>query len=162
MSIEPPRMDISKVAPEAYRHLLQLEGLVGQRIEHRLLHLIKLRASQINGCTFCIAMHTGEALRDGDQAVRLTSLDAWQESHLYSDRERAALRWVEEITLIADEHASRDSFEGLATYFSTDEISWLTLAAALINTWNRLAIASRLQFPTKTPTPERQQTGAPA
>ncbi len=97
MTAEPLRMDLSKIAPEAYHHFLRLEGLITQHVEVKLLHLLKLRASQINGCAFCIAMHTDEALRDGEPVERLTLLDAWEESTLYSDKERAALAWVEEV-----------------------------------------------------------------
>lgn len=151
MSIEPPRMDLSKLAGDAYKQLAQLELLVAQHVDRHLLHLIKLRASQINGCAFCIAMHTSEALRDDEQPVRLTSLDSWDESPLYDDRERAALRWVEEITLIKDCRASTDAFAVLRRHFDPQEIAWLTMASALINTWNRVAIASRAQFPAPHP-----------
>ena len=160
MAAEPMRMDLSKLAPDAYRHFLQLEGLIGQHVERKLLHLLKLRASQINGCAFCLAMHTDEALRDGEPVERLTLLDAWEESTLYSDRERAALAWAEEVTLIADSGASSESFEALKAHFSEDEIAWLTLAAVQINAWNRLAISSRAQYdramfaPAQAKTPE--------
>lgn len=149
MSVEPVRMDLSKVTAEAYRHLIQLEGLIAQHVDRHLLHLVKLRASQINGCAFCIAMHTEEALRDGERPVRLTSLDAWEESPLYSDKERAALRWTEEVTLIAESRASQEAYEELGQQFSGEEIGWLTMAAVLINGWNRIAISSRSQFPDK-------------
>jgi AhpD family alkylhydroperoxidase len=160
MAAEPMRMDLSKLAPDAYRHFLPLEGLIGQHVERKLLHLLKLRASQINGCAFCLAMHTDEALRDGEPVDRLTLLDAWEESTLYSDRERAALAWAEEVTLIADSGASSESFEALKAHFSEDEIAWLTLAAVQINAWNRLAISSRAQYdramfaPAQAKTPE--------
>lgn len=146
MVVEPLRMDLSKIAPDAYRHFLQLEGLVGQHVEKKLLHLVKLRASQINGCAFCIAMHTDEALRDGEPVERLTLLDAWEESMLYSEKERAALAWIEEVTLVADSGASSESFDGLKPHFNRDEIAWLTLAAVMINSWNRMAISSRAQY----------------
>ena len=146
MTAEPLRMDLSKIAPEAYHHFLRLEGLITQHVEVKLLHLLKLRASQINGCAFCIAMHTDEALRDGERVERLTLLDAWEESTLYSDKERAALAWVEEVTLIADSGATKESFENLKNHFSQEEIGWLTLAATLINAWNRMAISSRAQY----------------
>jgi len=146
MPAEPLRMDLSKIAPDAYRHFLQLEGIVSQHVERKLLHLLKFRASQINGCAYCIAMHTDEALRDGEPTERLTMLDAWEESTLYSDKERAALAWVEEVTLIADGGASKESFEALKGHFSDDEIGWLTLAATMINAWNRMAISSRAQY----------------
>ena len=162
MPAEHLRMDLSKIAPDAYRHFLQLEGLIGQHVDRKLLHLLKLRASQINGCAYCIAMHTDEALRDGEPAERLTMLDAWEESTLYSDKERVALAWVEEVTLIAESGASKESFEALKAHFSEEEIGWLTLAATVINAWNRMAISSRAQYdramfahaaPQKTPEP---------
>lgn len=146
MAAEPLRMDLSKIAPDAYRHFLQVEGLVGQHVDRKLLHLIKLRASQINGCAYCIAMHTDEALRDGEPTERLTMLDAWEESTLYSEKERAAFAWIEEVTLIADSGASKESFEALKGHFSEQEIGWLTLAAVMINAWNRMAISSRAQY----------------
>jgi AhpD family alkylhydroperoxidase len=149
MAAEPLRMDLSKIAPDAYRHFLQLEGLVAQHVDRKILHLLKLRASQINGCAYCLAMHTDEALRDGEPVERLTLLDAWEESTLYSDKERAALAWVEEVTLIADSGASKDSFDALKAHFSEEEIGWLTVAATMINNWNRLAISSRAQYDRK-------------
>jgi AhpD family alkylhydroperoxidase len=142
-------MDLSKLAPDAYRHFLQLEGLIGGHVERKLLHLLKLRASQINGCAFCIAMHTDEALRDGEPVERLTLLDAWEESSRYSEKERAALAWIEEVTLIADSGASKPAFEALKPHFSEAEIAWLTLAAVQINAWNRMAISSRAQYDAK-------------
>ena len=151
--VETLRMDLTKLAPEAYRQLLQLEQTVGSKIDPKLLHLIKLRASQINGCAYCIGMHTDEALRDGDTPERLLLLDAWEESSQFSEKERAALAWVEEITLIADGHAHKEAFDGLKRFFSEEEIANLTFAAALINTWNRIAIASRAQY---TAMPHRQ------
>ena len=146
MTVEAPRMDISKIAPDAFAHIFQLEQAIAKHVESKLLHLLKLRASQINGCAFCIAMHTDEALRDGESAERVTLLDAWPEAPLYSDRERAALAWVEELTLIADSGASSETFEALKAHFSQEEIGWLTLAAMQINSWNRIAIASRAQY----------------
>jgi alkylhydroperoxidase family enzyme len=91
-------------------------------------------------------MHTHEALRDGDTPERLTLLDAWPESSRFTDKERAALAWIEDVTLIADTGASDQAFDGLRPHFSDDEIVWLTTAATLINAWNRIAISSRLEF----------------
>src|SRR5690348_2805134 len=147
--VETPRMDIPKLAPEAYRHLAALERTIAPKIEPRLYHLIKLRASQINGCAFCIGMHTDEALRDGDQPERLLLLDAWEESTAFTDQERAVLEWVEDITLIADTRAPRESFDKLKMHFSEEEIAWLTLASTMINNWNRIAISSRSQYDSK-------------
>ena len=144
--IEPLRMDITKLAPDAYKHLFALEQTIAAHVDKHLLHLVKVRASQINGCAFCIGMHTDEALRDGEKPERLLLLDAWQESSAFSDKERAALEWVEEITLIADGHAHKEAFDALRPHFSEEEIGWLTLAAAMINTWNRIAISSRAQY----------------
>jgi AhpD family alkylhydroperoxidase len=144
--VEPLRMDFTRIAPDAYRHLLQLEQTIAGHVDRRLLHLVKLRASQINGCAYCIGMHTDEALRDGEKPERLLMLDAWHESGLFDDKERAALEWVEEITLISEGHAHKESFDALKPHFSEDEIAWLTLAAAMINTWNRISIGSRAQY----------------
>jgi AhpD family alkylhydroperoxidase len=144
--VEPLRMDITKLAPDAYKHLLALEQTIAGHVDKHLLHLVKVRASQINGCAFCIGMHTDEALRDREKPERLLLLDAWQESSAFNDKERAALGWVEEITLIADGHAHKEAFDALKPHFSEEEIAWLTLAAAMINTWNRIAIASRAQY----------------
>lgn len=91
-------------------------------------------------------MHTDEALRDGEPTERLTMLNAWEESTLYSEKERAALAWVEEVTLIADSGASRESFDALKGHFSEEQIGWLTLAGVMINAWNRMAISSRAQY----------------
>jgi AhpD family alkylhydroperoxidase len=139
-------MNVAAAAPEVYRHLMQLEQLVAAKIEPRLLHLLKLRASQINGCAYCIGMHTDEALRDGDTPDRLTLLDAWPESSRFTDKERAALQWVEEVTLIAESGASDEAYERLKAEFNDDEVIWLTTAATLINAWNRIAISSRIEY----------------
>jgi AhpD family alkylhydroperoxidase len=144
--IEPLRMDITKLAPDAYKHLFALEQTIAAHVDKHLLHLVKVRASQINGCAFCIGMHTDDALRDGEKPERLLLLDAWHESSAFNEKERAALEWVEEITLIADGHAHKEAFDALKPHFSEEEIGWLTLAAAMINTWNRIAIASRAQY----------------
>jgi len=143
---EPLRMDFTKVAPEAYRHLSALEQTIGPKVDKTLYHLLKVRASQINGCAFCIGMHTDEALRDGEKLERLMMLDAWDESSLFNDKERAVLKWVEEITHISKGHAPKEAFDSLKPHFSDEEIVWLTLASAMINTWNRIAISSRAQY----------------
>lgn len=144
--VEPLRMDLTKLAPDAYRHLLQLEQSIAAHVDRKLLHLIKLRASQINGCAFCIGMHSDEALRDGEKPERLLLLDAWRESAAFGEKERAALNWIEEVTLIAQSHASKEAFDELNRFFSEEEIGYLTLAAAMINSWNRIAISSRAQY----------------
>ncbi|HET9145962.1 MAG TPA: carboxymuconolactone decarboxylase family protein [Sphingomicrobium sp.] len=147
--VEPPRFELNALPQDAYRHLLQMEGLIAQHLDLTLYHLIKLRASQINGCAFCLAMHTDEALKHGEKVERITALDAWHESPLFSDKERAALAWTEELTLIAEKHASRPAFDELKRHFSDEEISWLILAAVQINSWNRIAISTRAQYDPK-------------
>ncbi|URD61834.1 carboxymuconolactone decarboxylase family protein [Sphingomonas sp. KRR8] len=141
-------MDLSRIAPDAYRKLAQLESIIAPHIEPKLLHLLKLRASQINGCAYCIAMHTHEALQDGESPIRLTSLDAWEESDRFEERERVLLRWVDEVTLIATTRASAGAFADLKSHFDESEIGWLTMAIVTINSWNRVAIASRAQYRT--------------
>ena len=91
-------------------------------------------------------MHTEQALKHGEKPERMMSLDGWHESPLYSDKERAALAWTEELTLIADSSASREAFEGLKPHFNDEEIAWLILAAVQINSWNRIAISTRAQY----------------
>jgi AhpD family alkylhydroperoxidase len=144
--VEQLRMDITKAAPDAYKHLLQLEQVIAGKVDRKLYHLLKVRASQLNGCAFCIGMHTDEALRDGDSPERLLLLDAWQESSAFTEKERAALEWIEALTLISESHAPKEVFDGLTRFFSEEEIAYLTLTAAVINTWNRIAIASRAQY----------------
>ena len=155
MPVEAPRFDFTKMPQEAYQHVLQLEGLIARHVEPTLYHLIKLRASQINGCAYCLAMHTDQALHHGETPERMTSLDAWEESPLYTDKERAALAWTEELTLIADSGASKESFEALKPHFSEEEIVWLILAAMQINSWNRIAISTRAQYDRKAFTPRQ-------
>lgn len=144
--LEEPRMQLMQLAPEAFRHLIAVERLIGEKIDYTLLHLIKMRASQINGCALCLTMHTVDALEHGERPERLTCLEAWRESPLYTDAERAALAWAEEITLISVHGASREAYEGVSAHFSEEEIAWLTLATTSINSMNRLAISSRSRY----------------
>lgn len=144
--LEEPRMQLLQLAPDAFRHLLAVERLIGGKVDFTLLHLIKMRVSQINGCALCLTMHTVDAVEHGERPERLTCLDGWRESPLYTDSERAALAWAEEITLISVHGASREAYEGLKPYFSEEEIAWLTLAATSINNMNRLAISSRSRY----------------
>lgn len=138
------RIDYQKFAHEALHSLLAIERyLAGSGIDPKLLHLIKLRASQINGCAFCIDMHSKDARAAGETEQRLYELNAWRETPFYSQRERAALEWTEALTLISQTHAPDDVFERISAHFSEKEIVDLTYAIANINTWNRLAIAVR-------------------
>jgi AhpD family alkylhydroperoxidase len=142
-TVEQPRIDWAATAPEGMKAMLALESAVAVKVDRKLLHLVKLRASQINGCAYCLAMHTKEALADGETVPRVVLLDAWRESHLYDTRERAALAWTEAVTRIAETQAPRDVYDALAAAFNAEEIASLTLAIATINAWNRIAIAGR-------------------
>ena len=114
-------------------------------IEIPLLHLIKLRASQINGCAYCIDMHWKDLRAIGENEQRLYGLDAWRESPYYSDRERAALAWTEAVTLITESHVPDEVYEEAREHFSEKELADLTFAIATINAWNRLAIPLRAE-----------------
>jgi len=133
-------------APGAYEAMLGLERyLKSSSIEERLLHLIKLRASQINGCAYCLDMHWKDLEAIGETPLRMYSLDAWRECPYYSDRERAALAWTEAVTLVTNGHVSDDVYGEARAAFSDKELVDLTLAVATINAWNRLSIAARAE-----------------
>jgi AhpD family alkylhydroperoxidase len=138
------RLDPATAAPGALKAMLALEAYVqGCGLEKSLINLVKMRASQINGCAHCINMHSAEALARGETAQRLFLLDAWREAPLYSDRERAALAWTESLTLIADTNAPDDVYDEMRRHFSEAEAVNLSLLIATINSWNRLAIGAR-------------------
>jgi|SRR5581483_6598909 len=140
------RFNYVKVAPGAYEAMTGLEQyLKGCGLEAPLLHLIKLRASQINGCAFCLDMHSKDLAALGDSWQRMVSLDAWRECPYYSDRERAALAWTDAVTRVAETHAPDEAYDEVRQHFSDAEIANLTLAIATINAWNRLAIAARTE-----------------
>jgi AhpD family alkylhydroperoxidase len=140
-----PRVDIN-VAPGIVTAMRGLETYLHQSgIETPLLLLIKLRASQINGCAYCIDMHWKDARALGETEQRLYGLDAWEESPYYTERERAALAWTEAVTLIAKGHVPDKVYEEVKPHFSEKELADITLAVATINAWNRLAIASRAE-----------------
>ncbi len=138
------RIDLAKKAPAALGAMMGLENHVRQSgLERPLLELVRLRASQINGCAYCIDMHSKDLRAIGETEQRLYELDAWRETPFYSDRERAALAWAEAITLVSSTHVPDDVYEEARKHFSEQELADLTLAASVINCWNRLAIASR-------------------
>lgn len=138
------RFNSAKVAPGAYKALLGLEAYLHQcGLEESLLHLIKLRSSQINGCAYCLDMHWKDLRAIGENEQRLYSLDAWRECPYYTDRERAALAWTEAVTLVANTHVPDSVYEETRKHFNEKELADLTFAVATINAWNRLAIASR-------------------
>ena len=138
------RLRYAKAAPVAYRAMLGLEEYIDScGLEPRLLDLARLRASQINGCAFCIDMHFKDARAAGETEQRLYMLDAWRETTLYSDRERAALAWTEAVTLLTGREVADGVYEQACGQFSEEELANLTLAIVAINGWNRLSIAFR-------------------
>ncbi len=151
-----PRLKYATASPGAYEAMLGLEKFVrGCGLEHSLLELIKLRASQINGCAFCIDMHWKDARAAGETEQRLYGLDAWEESPYYTPRERAALAWTEALTLISKTHAPDEVYAEAAKAFTPEELVNLTLAIVAINGWNRIAIGFRTE-PGKYQPPARQ------
>jgi len=138
------RLHYSKVSPLAYHAMLGLEKYLHEcGLETPLLHLIKLRASQINGCAYCLDMHWKDLRAISENEQRLYSLDAWEESPYYTDRERAALAWTEAVTRVSEGHVPDEVYERARKQFSEKELADLTVAIATINAWNRLAIAGR-------------------
>ena len=144
------RIDYQNASPNAVKAMMGLEAAVHRAgFEPGLLELVKMRASQINGCAFCINMHTQDARKHGETEQRLYLLNAWREAPLYTDRERAALAWTEAVTLISDTHAPDDVYEKVRAQFSEAETVNLTMLIATINAWNRLSIAFRAVPPVR-------------
>ncbi len=139
-----PRIDHRKVSPGAMNAMLGLERYVHQcGLPVNLLHLLKLRVSQINGCAYCIDMHSKDLRAAGETEQRLYLLDAWREAPFYTDRERAALAWAEAVTLVTEGHVLDEVYEQARSQFSEEELINLTLAIVAINGWNRLSISFR-------------------
>ena len=140
-----PRINIATVSPGAMQAMLGLETyLRGCGLDIKLLDLIKLRVSQVNGCAYCIDMHWKDLRAAGETEQRLYGLDAWRESPYYSERERAALAWAEAVTRVTDGHVPDEVFEQARGQFNDDELANLTLGIVAINGWNRLCIALRV------------------
>ena len=139
-----PRLSYIKAAPGAYEVMSQVQRYVDNSgLERPLLELVKLRASQINGCAYCIDMHTKDARANGETEQRLYGLSAWHETPFYSDRERAALLWTETVTLVSQTHVPDEIYEEVRKQFGEKEIVDLTMAIVAINGWNRLAVGFR-------------------
>jgi len=140
-----PRIDYQKDAPAgAARAMLGLEKYVQAcGLEHSLLHLVKTRASQLNGCAYCIDMHTKDARAEGESEQRLYALSAWRETPFFTERERAALEWTEALTLISQNDVPDDLYERVRKQFTEPELVNLSMAVVAINGWNRLAISFR-------------------
>jgi len=138
------RMQYPKASPECYRKLLELEKAVqSSGLEHSLIELVKLRASQINGCAFCVDMHWKDARAEGENEERLYMLNAWEEATVYSERERAALALTEAVTLVSETHVPDAVYDEAKKHFTDTELANLVIAIATINAWNRLAITFR-------------------
>ncbi|HSP16641.1 MAG TPA: carboxymuconolactone decarboxylase family protein [Thermoanaerobaculia bacterium] len=140
------RLDYKRSSPGGYKAMLALNKFVETcGLERSLLELIKTRASQINGCAYCLDMHTRDARAAGETEQRLYVLDAWREAPFYTDRERAALAWTEAVTLLHQTHVPDDVYEETRKHFSETEIVNLTWAIVTINGWNRVAVSFRSQ-----------------
>ena len=138
------RLEYRKFSPEALQAMHALEKYIaGCGLDHKFLHLLKLRASQINGCAFCVDMHSLDARAAGETEQRLYALSAWRETPFFTDRERAGLAWIEAVTLVAQTHVPDEVYEEALAHFSEKEIVDLTYVAMTINAWNRLAVATR-------------------
>jgi len=143
-----PRLNAFAAAPAAMKAMLDFSlGTLKAGLEPSLMELVKMRASQINGCGFCLHMHALEARKAGETEERLYLLDAWRESPLYSDRERAALAWTEALTLVAETRAPDAVYEAVKAEFSEEEQVTLTLLIVAINGWNRINVGFRTVHP---------------
>jgi AhpD family alkylhydroperoxidase len=146
------RLNYPKTSPATYQALLALQAAVDKSsLEKQLLELVKIRASQINRCAYCLHMHTRDARKAGVSEERIYLLDAWRESPLYTDRERAALAWTDALTLLPEAGAPDDAYADLAAHFSETEIVELTLADGAINLWNRFGVGFHLVHPHRAP-----------
>lgn len=139
-----PRLNPFAAAPAPMQAWLDFgQGILKAGLEPSLMELVKIRASQINGCAFCLHMHTGEARKQGETEERLYLLDAWRESPLYSERERAALAWTEALTLVSETRAPDDAYQELKAEFTEEEQVLLSLLIVAINGWNRIQVGFR-------------------
>lgn len=138
------RLNFKRLLPAAYRAMLALESYVHETgLEPALLELVKMRASQINGCAYCLDMHSKDARAGGETEQRLYLLNAWREAPLYTERERAALAWTEAVTLVNETHVPEDVYQQARAHFSEEELINLTIAIVAINGWNRLEVSFR-------------------
>lgn len=138
------RMDYLKIAPDAVKAMMSLEEYINKSsLEKNLIDLIKLRASQINGCHYCITLHTANLRKLGESEPRLEALSTWRESSLFTKREQAALAWTEAVTLLPETHAPDEVYQEVSSNFTEKEIVDITMAIIAINGWNRLAVSFR-------------------
>lgn len=153
------RLDYAALLGDTLPHLLRIEETLAKSpLGHDLVTLIKLRASQLNGCGYCIHMHTGEAIRSGEAIERIALTGAWEETSVFSAAERAALAWADAVTTLGPHGPSDALYVALQEHFSPPEIAHLTLAIGMINLWNRLAVSFRAEHPRRALTRARPQT----
>jgi len=146
------RFNYQRDFPEGGHAMLELEKAIrNSGLEHSLMELVKMRASQLNGCAFCLDMHSKDARAAGETEQRLYALSAWEEAPFFTPRERAALAWTEAITNIQQGHASDEVYDEVRAHFDEKELIRLTFAITQINSWNRLAISSRAEVGTYQP-----------
>jgi len=139
------RMMMGKVVPDGYRAVNELHNYVQANVEPRIHELVKIRASQINGCAYCLDLHSRDARSFGESQQRLDTLAAWRETSFFDERERAALALTEAVTLVAGHHIADEVWDAAAAVFSQEELANLVLAIAQINTWNRIAISTGME-----------------
>ena len=140
-----PRIDVAHTRPALRQAMRNLQREVqASGLEHQLLELVKIRASQINGCAYCIDMHTKDARTMGETEQRIYALSAWEEAPFFTDRERAALEWTDVVTRVAESHVPDAAYQRVRQHFNEDELVSLTYAIVAINGWNRIAIAFRM------------------
>jgi AhpD family alkylhydroperoxidase len=146
------RLNAFQIAPEAYKAMLVLQDYVNNStLEHSLMELVKIRASQINRCAYCLHMHVLDARKAGESEARINLLNAWEESELYTPRERAALRWTEELTRASERSPSDAAYEELREHFNEKDSVDLSFAIGAINTWNRINVGFRTRHPADRP-----------
>lgn len=146
------RLNAFQVAPEAYKAMLVLQDYVNKSaLEHSLMELVKIRASQINRCAYCLHMHVLDARKAGESEARINLLNAWEESELYTPRERAALRWTEELTRASERSPSDAAYAELREHFNEKDSVDLSFAIGAINTWNRINVGFRTRHPADRP-----------
>ncbi|SCG79367.1 carboxymuconolactone decarboxylase family protein [Micromonospora humi] len=141
------RIDMAAVAPEAYAAVLGLEKYIRGNLDHTVLELVKVRASMLNGCAFCVDMHTREALGAGEDSRRLFAVAAWREAPFFDERERAALALTDAVTRLGEHGVPDEVWDAAAKVWSEKELADLVVAIATINVWNRIVISSRTQPP---------------
>jgi AhpD family alkylhydroperoxidase len=140
-----PRMDLKTLAPRVYKAMLALDAAAGEGLEPPLKELVRIRASQLNGCVYCIDMHSTDARKGGESEQRIYALPAWREAPYYTARERAAFALTDAVTLLSETHVPRDVYDEAAAQFTEPELAQLISLILTINAWNRIAVTTRLE-----------------